>query len=83
MKTDVVLTMNEYLDQCWIPPKRVIPPARDARHVPITAENELDSGTEAHGCTCDRWGHPYPGCVKCRHEAEQNAAAFGAVRNRR
>jgi hypothetical protein len=80
MKTDVVLTMNEYLDQCWVPPKPVSPPARDARHVPITAGNELDSGTEAHRCQCDRWGHPCP--VKSRHEAEQNAAVFGGVTNK-
>ena len=83
MKTDVVLTMNEYLDQCWVPPKPVIPPARDARHVPITTENELDSGGEAHGCRCDRWDHPCPACVESRHEAEENAAVFGGVTNRR
>ena len=76
MKTDVVLTMDEYLDQCCALAKPVSPPTRDARHVPITAENELDSGTEAHGCRCDRWGHPCPGCVESRHEAEQNAAVL-------
>jgi hypothetical protein len=54
MKTDVVLTMDEYLDQCCAFPKPVSPPAPDARHVPITAENDLESGTEAHGCRCDR-----------------------------
>jgi len=79
MKTDVVLTMNEYLDQCSALAKPVSPPARDARHVPITTENELDSGTEAHGCRCDRWGHPCPGMRQSQHEAEQNAAVFGAV----
>jgi hypothetical protein len=83
MKTDVVLTMDEYLDQCCVTTKHVRPPAPDARHVPITAENELDSGTEAHGCRCDRWGHPCPGCVKSRHEAERNAAVFGGVTNKR
>jgi hypothetical protein len=82
MKTDVVLTMNEYLDQCCVW-KSVSPPASDARHVPITAENELDSGTEAHGCRCDRWGHPCPACVKSRHEAEHNAEVFAAVTNKR
>ena len=82
MKTDVVLTMNEYLDQCCVW-KSVSPPASDARHVPITAENDLDSGGEAHRCRCDRWGHPCPGCVESRHEAEQNAAVFGGVINRR
>jgi hypothetical protein len=60
MKTDVVLTMDEYLDQCCGLAKPISPSARDARHVPITAENELGSGTEAHACRCDRWGHPVP-----------------------
>jgi len=82
MKTDVVLTMDEYLDQCCAPAKPVSPPARDARHVPITAENELNRGTEEHGFRCDRWGHLYPGCVKSRPEAEQNAAVFGGVTNK-
>jgi hypothetical protein len=83
MKTDVVLTMDEYLDQCCAPPKPVSPPAREARHVPITAEHAWESGTEAHGCRCDRWGHPCPGRVKSRHEPEQNAAVFGEVTNKR
>ena len=56
MKTDVVLTMDEYLDQCCAFPKPVSPPAREARHVPITAEKDLESSTEAHSCRCDRWG---------------------------
>jgi hypothetical protein len=77
MKTDVVLTMDEYLDQCCALLKPVNPPAREARHVSITAENDLDSGREAHGCRCDRWGHPCPGGVKARDEPEQKAALFG------
>jgi hypothetical protein len=76
MKTDVVLTMNEYLDQCWVLPKPVSRPSSDARHVPITGEKEPDSGGEAHGCRCDRWGHPCPGCVESRYEAEQNRSSF-------
>src|SRR6266566_835159 len=56
MKTDVVLTMDEYFDQCCIATKRVSPPAPDARHILITAGDNLDSGAEAHGCRCDRWG---------------------------
>ncbi len=48
MKTDVVLTMNEYLDQCCIATKHVSPPAPDARHILITAGDNPDSGGEAH-----------------------------------
>jgi len=56
MKTDVVLTMNEYLDQCCARAKPVSPLAPDARHIPITSEG--DARSEEHGCRCDRWGHP-------------------------
>ena len=73
MKTDVVLTMDEYLDLCCVAPKHVNPPAGDARHVPVAAEGDVDLKSEAHGC----------GCVKSRHEAEQNAAVFGGVTNKR
>ena len=69
MKADLVLTMDEYLDQCCALPKPVSPPTREARHVPITLEKDLDSGREAHeahGCRCDRWGHPSPGCLEER-----------------
>ncbi len=83
MKTDVVLTMDEYFDQCCALQKPVSPPAREVRHVPIKAENDLDSGREAHGCRCDRWGHPCPGCAESRHEAEQNAAVYTGVTNKR
>jgi hypothetical protein len=83
MKTDLVLTMDEYLDQCCITTKHVSPPAAEARHIPITAGDNRDSEPEAHGCRCDRWGHPFSGCVKSRHEAEQNAAVFGGVTHRR
>ena len=83
MKTDVVLTMDEYLDQCCGLPRSVSPPARQARHVPITAESDLELPAETHGCRCDRWGHPCPGCVKSPHEAEQNAAVLVGVTNPR
>jgi hypothetical protein len=77
MKTDLVLTMDEYLHQRCIATKHVRPPAPDARRILITAGDYPDSGAGLHGCRCDRWGHPCPGCVKSRHEAEQNAAIFG------
>ena len=41
MKTDLVLTMDEYLNACCVA-SRVKPPAKDARHVPITTENDAD-----------------------------------------
>ncbi len=66
MKTDLVLTMDEYFDQCCIATKRLGPPAPDARHILITAEGDLHPGTETHGCRCDRWGHPCPGCLECK-----------------
>jgi hypothetical protein len=65
MKTDVVLTMDEYLNACCVAPG-VKPPAKDARHVPITTEDDADRPRE-HGCRCDRWGHPCPGCVDKRN----------------
>lgn len=77
MKTDLVLTMDEYLNMCCGVPKHLNPPATDARHIPITAEGDIGPKSEAHGCRCDRWGHPCLGCVESRHEAEQNAGVFG------
>jgi hypothetical protein len=56
MKTDAVLTMNEYFATCCA--KHVNPPADNARHVPITDESNIRS--EEHGSRCDRWGHPCP-----------------------
>ena len=65
MKTDTVLTMNEYFDACCGVPKQVDPPAADnARHIPITSE--VDARNEEHGCRCDRWGHPCSGCLEER-----------------
>jgi len=61
MKTDLVLTMDEYLN-AWCVAPRVKPPAKDARHVPITAQDNIDLHPEKRGCRCDRWGHP---CVDC------------------
>jgi len=64
MKTDAVLTMNEYLDACCGVPKHVNPPADNARPIAITSE--VDAWSEEHGCRCDRWGHPSPGCLEER-----------------
>ena len=66
MKTDMVLTMNEYFDACCGVPKHVDPPADNAGHIPITSEGDIDLGSGGHGCRCDRWGHPSPGCPEER-----------------
>ena len=50
MKTDLVLTTREYLDMCFGVPKHVNPPAKDARHIPITAEGDAEANYEVHGC---------------------------------
>jgi hypothetical protein len=60
MKTDLVLTIDEYLDECCVVPQRLSPPGRDARHISITA----DSSVEVHSCRCDQWGHPCADCLK-------------------
>jgi hypothetical protein len=71
MKTDLVLTMDECLAMCCNVPNRVNPPGKDARHIPITAGGDLETKNDGHGCTCDRWGHPCPGCTN--HKQGQHA----------
>jgi hypothetical protein len=63
MKTDLVLTMDEYLN-AWPLTPRVKAPAKDARHIPITGD--IDSRNKEHSCRCDRWGHPRPNCLEKR-----------------
>jgi hypothetical protein len=63
MKTDLVLTMDEYLKACCLSQHQVDPPAQDARHIPITTKHDGGPARE-HGCRCDRWGHPCPGCIE-------------------
>ena len=73
MKTDRVLTMSECLANWYIGAIGVKRPADDARHIPITAEDDLN-GKKAHGCRCDRWGHPCPDCVQDCLEKRQLCA---------
>jgi hypothetical protein len=73
MKTDFVLTMDEYLSKCRVFPKRVNPPAPDARHISIRGADNLDLNAGQHGCRCDRWGHPCPNCVTPRRAEAQEA----------
>jgi hypothetical protein len=76
MKTDRVLTMDEYLNEICVVPKHLSPPAGDARHTPITAEDAVHSDTEAHGCRCDRWGHPCPGCLERKLQTRTTSSDF-------
>ncbi len=57
MKTDRVLTMTEYLDQCCVVRRHVDPPAFHARHISISAEEEVDLGRETDARSCARRGH--------------------------
>ena len=83
MKTDQVLTMDEYPTELCIAPKQVSPPDGDAGHIPITAENDLPSETEAHGCRCDRWGHPCPGCLEHKPQTHTVSADFSNAKEMR
>jgi hypothetical protein len=62
MKTDTVLTMDEYVAACCPATKHVNPPADNARHIAIASE--VDARSEAHPWRCDRWGHPCPDCLE-------------------
>jgi hypothetical protein len=64
MKTDSVLTMDEYLAERLVASKHVSPPAASARHVAITAQTDVDPQAATIGRRCDRWGHPCPDCVE-------------------
>ena len=66
MKTDTVLTMNEYFDACCGVPKHVDPPTDNAGHIPVTSEENIDRQSEEHVCRCDRWGNPCPDCLEER-----------------
>jgi hypothetical protein len=88
MKTDRVLTIDEYreyLDQCCVipKPKRTSPPGCDARHIPITAEEDLHSGTEAHGCRSDRWGHPCLDCFDRKAQTRTASPDFSSAKQKR
>ena len=75
MKTDTVLTMDEYFAECCIATKHVTSPTDNGRHIPVTNEGDIDPRSEEHGCTCDRWGHPCPDCVQDCLEKRQLCAA--------
>jgi hypothetical protein len=64
MKTDRVLTMQECLNEWGVVSMHVDPPRRDARHIPIAEEKDVNLGRNVRSCNCDRWGHPCPNCVE-------------------
>ena len=76
MKTDLVLTMDEYRDQCCVVPKRGSLPGRDVRRISITAGDNPDLNAGEHRCRCDRWGHPCPGCAKTGRVKELQIGAL-------
>ncbi len=81
MKTDRVLTMSECLANWYGGVSCVKPPADDARHVPITAEGDIDLESEAHPCK-----EPNARCVprfffskQVRQNKMEYVIAFGVV----
>lgn len=69
MKTDLVLTIDEYLDECGVVPHKANPPAPEARHVPITANEDVELDQEENGNRCDRWGHQLAICRNPKPQA--------------
>ena len=61
MKTDTCLTMDEFAAECRIATKPVKPTADNARHIPVTSEDNIARWSEQHCCRSDRWGHLLPG----------------------
>lgn len=71
MKTDVVLTMDEFLHECRCAATNAKVPARNARRIPVEAPKDVEIEREGRGCRCDRWGHS---CTEC---VERNAPRAG------
>jgi hypothetical protein len=61
MKKDLILTLDEYLKARCVA-RLIEPPAKYARHVPITTNDNAALYPEKRACRCDRWGHP---CIDC------------------
>lgn len=66
MKADLILTLDEYLKARCVA-GLIKAPGKQARHVPITTEDNTAPRPEKRGCRCDRWGHP---CVDCTDKAK-------------
>ena len=76
MKTDLVLTTGEYLAMCCDLPKHVNALGKDARRVPITAEGDVKTKNDAHGRSCDRWGHACPDCTDQKRGLRESVQDF-------
>jgi len=70
MKTDSLLTVEQYLDKCRLVPTLAKSPARNARHVLVEPTSDVDLAIEPQARTCDRWGHPYDDCVDTKLSSE-------------
>lgn len=77
MKTDLVLTMDEYLATRGDVPKHVIPSARNARHIPITAEGNIELNDEAQGSGCNRCGSRDQAAPTMKHGQRASGQDFG------
>ena len=77
MKTDLVLTIGEYLALCCDVPRHVIPPGRNARHIPITAEGNIEPNDEAHGSGYDRCGSRDQAAPTIKHGQRARGQDFG------
>ena len=80
MKTDRVLTMDEYLNEWGMVPTRVEPAACDARHIPIAEGKDVDFKRNARSCNCDRWGHPCAGCLDRKNQTKAETPVSSPVK---
>jgi hypothetical protein len=62
MKTDRVLTIDEYLNEICVLPKQINPPTPEARHISVAVEENPHVDATEHDRRCNRWGHPCEGC---------------------
>jgi hypothetical protein len=80
MKTDSLLTMEQYLDECRLVPTLAKSPARNARHVLVEPARDVDLAIEPQACTCDRWGHPCDDFVDTKLSNRSPRPKFSAVK---
>ena len=59
MKADTLVTIDELLNDFSLATKNARAPGRNARHVPIVTQKDVNVECEGLSPRCDRWGHPY------------------------